>query len=362
MGISSWFNNIFREAADQQASFRLLARPLSSAYGKIVQMREKAYKHGLLSSKRLPGLCISVGNITLGGTGKSPVVIALAQHLCADGYSPAILTRGYGSTLKKGECALLLDGAYQAATRHRPNFADEALMQSHALPGVPIIVGSNRYRAAQWYLGLPNAKQPSHWILDDGYQHLALYRDLNILLLDAQRPFGNKQLLPLGNLREPAGALERAHVLMLTRAREAAKSQEDAGQHLFRNLPLFAVPFHTTAPHQVASSREFGNLANLSESPLLAVAGIAKPEDFLRSLASHGIKPARQLLVGDHQVISPAQLLAQSIDLAGIITTAKDYFRDPASFAHCKKPVFILALHADIPYTSLKTTFPRLFP
>ncbi len=171
-------------------------------------------RHAFKHQKRLPHKVISIGNITLGGTGKTPATIALAQEAKKRGVKPCILTRGYRG-IAKGPCFIsrgegpLLD-EYQAG--------DEALLMAEKLKGVPIVKGKDRYKAGMFALSsLPSVICPNLFILDDGFQHWNIFRDKDILLIDSTNPFGNRRLPPLGSLREPIGAINRADIIVITK-------------------------------------------------------------------------------------------------------------------------------------------------
>ncbi len=171
-------------------------------------------RYALRNQKSLSRKVICLGNITLGGTGKTPATIALAEEAKKRGFKPCILTRGYKGRAKgpcfvsRGEGPLLDE--YQAG--------DEALLMAEKLKGIPIVKGKDRYEAGLFALSsLPLALCPDLFILDDGFQHWGLFRDKDILLIDSINPFGNRRLLPLGSLREPIGAINRADIIVITK-------------------------------------------------------------------------------------------------------------------------------------------------
>jgi tetraacyldisaccharide 4'-kinase len=171
-------------------------------------------RHVFKNQKKLPHKVISIGNLTLGGTGKTPATIALAEEAREIGFKPCILTRGYRGRAR-GPCFVsrgerpVLD-AYQAG--------DEALLMAEKLKGVPIVKGKDRYKAGMFALSsLSPALCPDLFILDDGFQHRGLFRDKDILLIDSTNPFGNRRLLPLGSLREPISEISRADLIVITK-------------------------------------------------------------------------------------------------------------------------------------------------
>lgn len=182
-----------------QAGSRLRASlaPAAWLYGAIIKTRNVFYDRGLLTTHHATIPIISVGNLTTGGTGKTPHVIEIAQRLSANGARPAVLTRGYRGTVQKP--------------------ADEVLELRAALPDAPIIVNADRVSGAR----AAAAAGASCAILDDGFQHRRLFRDLDIVLIDALWPWGGESMLPLGRLREPRGGLRRADLAIITRTNQA---------------------------------------------------------------------------------------------------------------------------------------------
>ena len=174
-------------------------RPASCAYGTAVSLRAALFAYGLVKSRRLPVPVLSVGNVSAGGSGKTPFVEMLARRLREQGQRVIIILRGYrgGST----KPTIVSDGS--AITCEPPEAADEAYLLARHLPGVAVLTGADRYRVGEMAL---EHIHPSVIILDDGFQHLRLYRNLDIVLVDAGNPLGYGRLLPAGLLREPPHA------------------------------------------------------------------------------------------------------------------------------------------------------------
>ncbi len=164
-------------------------------------------KNSLKKQRRLSHKVISVGNLTLGGTGKTPLVIALAQGAVKRGFKPCILTRGYKGKVKDPTFVSKGNGAIINISEA----GDEPVLMAQRLRNIEIIKGKDRYEA-----GLLS-KKSDLFILDDGFQHWRLHRDVDIVLIDAVRGFGNKRLFPLGPLREPLSALKRGDIIVFTR-------------------------------------------------------------------------------------------------------------------------------------------------
>jgi len=186
-------------------------------YGIVTGLRARFYQWGWLAQQKLPVPVISIGNLTVGGTGKTPMVIRLAEWLLTEGRRVAILSRGYGRT-SGGERLLVSDGT-QLLVGPR-DAGDEPFLIAARCPKAVVAVGANRYELGRWVL----SRFPVDCILlDDGFQHLALYRDVNLLLVDATDPSGLDAIVPAGRLREPIAAATRATLIIVTRADVAAQ-------------------------------------------------------------------------------------------------------------------------------------------
>jgi len=296
---------------------------LSLLYGVLVRARLSLYRLGLFRTLRLPVRVISVGNITLGGTGKTPTVIHLAEVFRGGGKRPAVVSRGYGRR-NEGEIAVVTDGS---GARLGPDEAgDEPAMIASCCAGVPVVVGSDRWRAGLLAI---DRFHPDVVILDDGFQHVRLHRDLNIVLVDGADPFGNGRLFPAGILREPLGQLGRADVVLITRASAAADlaslkeriSRYTAADILTSNVvPRDLVNLATGAAFP---------LEGLRGSAVIAAAGIGRPGSFRSLLESLGAEVRDLKAFPDHHRYGPPDLeelrrLATDRGAGMIVTTEKD--------------------------------------
>ena len=314
-----------------------LALPLSFLYNGLQRVRAFLYGCGFLKSQQLPGYVISVGNIEAGGTGKTPITLLIAEILSAKGLRPAILTRGYQSGLAASDSAALLGQKLIMVPQSGQSFAaDEARMQAARLDGVPVIIGQKRFAAALRYLQQHGT--PTHWILDDGHQHLQIHRDLNIVLVDHQRPFDNGFVLPSGHLREAAASLKRADLVLATRATSGLVPDT-----LRRRTccPVIPVEFRTSGPfHQQTG------LALPSGQAFILILGIAKPMSIIDYLRAAGYEPERQLIGRDHELFTPDELRCETAGLPALVTTEKDLYRQRASFAALDCEIYLLQLTA----------------
>jgi tetraacyldisaccharide 4'-kinase len=320
-----------------QKSFSAMTPALacfSFLYGAAVQLRVKA---SLVKKKNtLPGFVVSVGNLTVGGTGKTPAAIMIAQWAAAEGFQPAVLSRGYGG--KRNEEVLEVSDGKNLHAR-LAEAGDEPYLIAKKLPGIPVIVSPNRYRAGL----LAHEKHAADFfILDDGFQHLALTRDLDLVLMDSHRPFGNGHLLPWGPLREPLYQLSRADAFVLTRANPDGKDATGATEEFLRSRfqkPLFLsahVPEEIVFPHE---NKEY-NTTFLKGKRVIAFAGLARPNAFRETVIGLGAEIVSFKAFKDHHVYAPDQIqqLIREKDRAGadcLLTTEKDWVRTEGAMKEC---------------------------
>lgn len=327
-------------------------------FGVMVALRNFLYQVGILPSKRLPGRVISVGNIAVGGTGKSPVVIALGQYFIAKGVHCAVLTRGYKGGLSPSQWLVLINRSRVAGDAPESAHPDEALMQSQVLRDVPIIVGAKRSKAATAWLadaqklGIP---APAVWILDDGFQHRQIKRDVDLVLLDARKPFG--ALLPKDLFREPAESLSRAHAILFTRAdgRYPRSGDFSYPSVVAPHATIAKVGFDFGTPNRVFA----GNVSDKKEWPQLfwLVAGIANPEQLKRAVKEKGMELAGEYLVKDHvAILSDDVKTKMNGSEVPILTTAKDWARSAEALKQVGVDVYVLPMTVDLPQNILNCT------
>jgi len=223
---------------------------LSHLYGLAMRARAALYARGLLKQQTLPCRVISVGNLTVGGTGKTPVVIALAAALRGLGRKVGVISRGYR---RRSGTSILEISDGRTLRGHPEDSGDEPFLIAQRCPGVPVVVGADRPRVGRH---LMDRFGVDTLVLDDGYQHLALRRDVDILVLDAGAPFGNGYLLPRGRLREPLSAMERASAVLVTRASQAQRLDElkAAVRAVAPTVPIWTTDFAPSAVVQVGGS------------------------------------------------------------------------------------------------------------
>jgi len=323
-----------------QGACRALLWPAEATYGAVVCVRDLFYGRGWLKAHRAGLPVISVGNITAGGTGKTPLVAWLARFLLARGHSPAILSRGYGQ-----DAGLGVD--------------DENAMLASLVPEAPVVVNPDRLegaRLAREHAGVDVL------ILDDGFQHRRIARDLDIVLLDALMPFGGGHLLPCGYLREPPGALGRADVVVLTRTDLVEPERlEEIKERVVRYAPHAAVAccVHNPCKLTEISRGQAGPevpLGRLAHGRWAAFCGIGNPDGFRRTLEKLGAQVAVFFAFPDHHPYRAREVervlqAATAAGCEGVVTTQKDAAK-AGRFAlrPSAPPVFVL--HVEVCFTA----------
>jgi tetraacyldisaccharide 4'-kinase len=299
---------------------RSLLLPLTPLYAGAVKIRTVGYQRGWLRSVRLPLPVISIGNLTFGGTGKTPTVISLVRDLVRRGRSPAVLTRGYGRS-ESGPLVVIGPDPKVAVEVA----GDEPLELAWRLPGVPIVVDADRARGGREAMRLG----ADTILLDDGFQHLRLQRDLNLVLIDAGDPWGGERLPPRGRLREPVSAMGRASAALVSKLPAGSESL----------LRVLTRQIHQVVPELpvIASSLQLRRLRTpegllertaIDGRRVLAFAGIGRPAGFVQLLKDAGAEVVAQRWFRDHhpyQVREVAEIVTAAADHGAIpVTTAKD--------------------------------------
>jgi tetraacyldisaccharide 4'-kinase len=259
-----------------------------------------------------------VGNITMGGTGKTPMTLYLARELMGRGKRVVVLTRGYGGS-KEGETLVVADG--NGLLLGPEEAGDEPCLLASALPGLMVVMGPNRYAAGELAMA---QLDPDLFIIDDGYQHLRLKRDLDILLLDGKSPFATGRTIPAGMLREPPSAVERADLVVFTRCPEGVPQNGVLPSGMPR-----VTSSHRLAGFQLLTGGECRPLSELAGRRVLAFAGIADPTPFFDGLEGERVPLVATIAFPDHTTYGSTEMeaigrLKQTKKADCIITTAKD--------------------------------------
>jgi tetraacyldisaccharide 4'-kinase len=289
------------------------------------RLRAFAYERGWFSQRKLPVPVLSIGNLTVGGTGKTPVVIHVTQWLLAEGKRVVVLSRGYRRASRE-PMLLVSDGTRILAGPQ--DAGDEPYLIAQRCPQAIVAVGADRYRLGRWALD----RFPADCIvLDDGFQHLGLHRDVNLLLVDATDTCGLEQALPAGRLREPIEAARRATAIIVTRAENKAEVDQVMGrlgsavdplptvaQALFRAKGLVSVVTGSLQPSQWCAGKT-----------ALLVSGIGHTASFRRTAEQLGLKILDEVVYPDHHLYTNdevTQLRARAAELKAelVVTTEKD--------------------------------------
>jgi len=301
-----------------------LLSALAVPYGVWVRARATLYRLGWLPSRRLPCRVVSVGNLTVGGTGKTPVVITLVEQLLARGRRVGVLSRGYRR--QSGDAELLVSDGHTVLVGP-VEAGDEPYLIATRCPRAIVAVGSDRYRLGRWVL----ERHPTDcFVLDDGFQHLGLYRDADLLLVDVSDPTGLQMLVPAGRLREPLAAASRATALLMTRTdvgnwRDVAETIERATG---RTAPPILSRFCAETLVNVATGevRQAGTLAGRT---VVAFSGIGSPASFRALLQRLGFTIGGEMIFADHHDYRAIDLesvreRARQSGADLIVTTEKD--------------------------------------
>jgi tetraacyldisaccharide 4'-kinase len=345
---TNWFQSLIAEKKEGKLR-KIFLFPLcllSFFYGALVRMRVWFFTQGIFRSYPLPCKVISVGNITLGGTGKTPLAAFLAEFIHGKGRRAAILSRGY-----KGE----FSGLYGVVTDGEKTFmsarqaGDEPYLLSMKLKGIPIIIGKKRRISGQFAV---ERFKSQVIILDDGFQHLPLKRDLNLLLLDARAPFGNGYLFPRGVLREPLRQVKRADAIILTKTDQCDNIIELKGnlEKWAEGRPIFAMHYKAVGI-RIFNGKDVFPITFLRHKKIWAFTGIGNPESFRKTLTNLESQILGFVSFPDHYWFKPEdiqKLLKEGEEKGAdaLITTEKDSVR-LEGLAMGKIPLWMVCIKPD---------------
>lgn len=303
-----------------------LGRPFSPLYSAIMTTREKLYKTGMIGRRKLQVPVISVGNLVLGGTGKSPTVRHLARLLLNHGYSPAIISRGHGGKAKNA-INVVSDGKKILLSAN--SAGDEPYMLAESLPGVPVLTGVQRIIPCRHAISQFNSDVI---ILDDGFQHLSVSRDIDIVLFDGTALAGNSRVFPGGPLREPIASLKRCNAFLLTGKnssnKERVKNFSELLELKFQGRPVF----HSSLDSYELFEQSGKISENYSAERYFGFCGIANPGRFEKSLADKEIQICDFLALKDHisynqALVSHLCKRAAECGAQRMVTTEKDFVK-----------------------------------
>lgn len=330
----------------QNAAVQWLLFPLAFGYCLLSALRIWLYRC-LLPRHRLPASTISVGNIVSGGSGKTPIVIAIGQQLIARGERVVVLSRGYGSSLRRNEFIVLRNGKIVLGNT-KVRALDEARLLTHALPQATVIAAPRRYAACKAYLAATKRNElPTYFLLDDGFQHVQIQRDLDIVLLDAAQPFADERLLPCGRLRELSSALRRADLVLFTRATAALPSALHVRQVQQQGLRTVRVKFNSPAlQSSPTTDAPFSHTLN----PVLFICGVAAPAKVFAAVHKLGVQVRIAFYLADHEAIDRTEVCRLARHVNALVMTAKDYWRDDDFYQQQPLPVYIITLMTDFDF------------
>lgn len=329
---------------------------LSVLYGWGVTQKYRSFQTHPEKQIHVDAVVISLGNITVGGTGKTPMACFMARRLQQCGYRTALLNRGYRSNVEN-DTALMSDGSQIFLTA--ADGGDEAYLMARSLPGVPVLVGRQRVRSAR------RAVFDFHTqviLLDDGFQHWQLARDLDIVLIDAANPFGNGRVLPGGILREPMVQLRRAGLCIITKADQCCRRDMAALYDTIRRYnqqaPIaeavhqakWCIPFHYW---NMMKNTDRSDKCLPKGKAVIAVSALGNPASFEHTVTAMGYHLVDSIRYDDHYQYTDKdmdKLAAQAVQAGAVlITTEKDAVKLPAAYIEEKDiPFYVLGIEIEI--------------
>ncbi len=313
-----------------------LLTPVTLVYKSLLDIHRLAYQEEWLHSGKLSCPVVSVGNLTVGGTGKTPIIIDLANQLLANNIKVGILSRGY-KRFSRQPITVVSDG--QGSVASIEEAGDEPLMMAQLLPRAIVIVGKDRFVAGQRAI---MDYQCQTLLLDDGFQHWRLERDYDILLLDYNDEPWNDKLLPAGRLREPLLALRRANHVVITKVpkiyhAEKIERFEKLVSQYSPNCPISLCQFESTSIHQLIAGKWTDiSIDKLCGLPVVAFCGLAKADGFFELVSQLGANVLQQISFADHHSYSQKDIEAleqklTELNAEYLITTRKDLVKLKAS-------------------------------
>lgn len=324
----------------------LVLGALAAGYRRFLAARDRLYERGLLRSREVGPAVVSIGNLTVGGSGKTPAVELAVRTLLELGHRPAVLSRGYRRRSRGVQVA-----ADTAAIRLEAEDAgDEPFLLARRLPGVPVVVGANRYEAARVCV---ERFPVTALVLDDGFQHRSLRKHLEVVMVRARRPWGNGRLLPGGPLREPLSALARAHLIVATGAGpedDLAEVREAVSAHA-PGAPVLGARYVPVECWEAERLRRQPPEV-LAGQRLLAFAGIGSPEGFRATLRALGVEVLDLVTFADHHWYRGEDLRrlndrAGALGALGLVTTEKDWVR-LRRLPLPVRPIHVLSVRLDL--------------
>jgi tetraacyldisaccharide 4'-kinase len=326
----------------------VMLTPLSGLYGVAMKARRALYRRGLFHVHKAGVPVISVGNITTGGTGKTPLVEWIARALARRQKRVCILTRGYGRQ-RPGSPVLVSNGSEIFSDAREAG--DEPLLLAEKLEGeAAVICDADRVASARW---AAENLGTDLFILDDGFQHMRLARDCNIVVIDATNPWGNRRRLPAGNLRESPQQLARADCIVITRADDVAQTETLKSEidQLSKGRPVFLSRMRIDGLRKLSNLKEGSVGEDLRSVPLAAFCGVGNPESFFAQLRRAGYTLCHTRVFPDHHYYTQEEinyLISQSSECGAhaLLTTAKDEVK--LRSLRCEMPCYVVDVAIEI--------------
>jgi tetraacyldisaccharide 4'-kinase len=302
----------------------MLLAPGGMIYGLFMSARNNLYERGILETWKAPVPVVSVGNITTGGTGKTPMVDWIVKFYLEQGRRTAIVSRGYGRRTKG---PLLVSDGSKVLLGSR-DAGDEVAMLASRNPSTIVVVAERRREGVELIMREFAGRMPEVIVLDDAFQHRSIARDLDIVVLNAREPFGGGRVLPAGRLREPLQGLGRASLFIVNKI-----DDEHRASRIVEELKPLGKPviLARVRPGELMATDRRGEISAETGVRAFAFAGIGSPQGFMHSLAAAGIDVAESCFFRDHQPftsdsVSSIVKRARRLDLVPV-TTEKDWFR-----------------------------------
>ena len=346
-----WFNELWYPGARRSlwlAAARLGLLPLSSVFAAVSALRRGAYRSGIFSRAALPVPVIVVGNLSVGGTGKTPCVLWLVQALTARGWHPGIVTRGYGGATRT---------PHMVTSSSDPAVVGDEPVLLARRSGVAVCAGRNRVAAGRYLLAQSSGQSVDIIVSDDGLQHYALHRDAEIVVIDATRGFGNGSLLPAGPLRESPGRLRGVTAVVLNGVADTdASAMREVLRASAPQLLLIAMQMRGSDVRPVCGDGAAQTLAAFAGRTVHAVAGIGNPQRFFSLLRAAGLTIVEHAFP-DHHAWQPGDLAFA--DASPVLMTGKDAVKC-SGFADAR--LFAVAVDAVLAEADAAALFARILP
>lgn len=322
----------------------ILLMPATFLYFLAAYLRNLFYDMDLLKSEKLPAYVISIGNLTTGGTGKTPIASAIANYLISKGKKTAIISRGYGGKLSCSDTNIISDGEKTFYTAELAG--DEPFWIAENSAGTTVITGCNRVKSGKLAIDKFNSEV---LLLDDGFQHRRVKRDLDILLVDSEKEFGNGFLLPAGALREPIGQIKRADKVVIVNKNSSANAEKLQKMFVEKyGKDACICEFTACGIYDILTNQP------VSEIKTAAVfTGIAQPESFFSLLEQKGINLVVKKVFPDHYLYTSGDIEvilkeAQTAGVDAIIATEKDCVKIKPFLEKIQIPVCALKLKLNL--------------